>query len=342
MSLIEGLEEQVKHTYGSISLGVYASVGFLGITTLQCWLYYLNYPNDSKINKLMVATIWILEFVRNCFAVHAMYHYLVLNWGNPLALLKSVWSIDVNLLLTAIVQAIVHGYFTWRIYRLSLGNWYITSLIILLAFANFAMSIATYGATISADFIQNIEGVNKLPTDFSTAALSSSIAADLEITCSLVYYLNRNRTEDEYKNNTDAILTRLIFYAVNIGVLTSLADIGVLILSPISIASPPHSAHYYALYEVVGNFYANSLLTSLNARKSLSKKYDQDVHMSTLEGQVSDPTITDLSDMFPSHHQQTRDTILISANPDSDTAGFHHLDRKGSNTYEKTPSFGVV
>ncbi|KAI0311042.1 hypothetical protein OF83DRAFT_1177966 [Amylostereum chailletii] len=87
--------------------------------------------------------------------------------------------------------------------------------------------------------------------------------------------------------------------------------------------------------------YANSLLATLNARKSLSKKYDQDVHMSTLEGQVSDPTITDLSDMFPSHHQQTHDTILISADNDRDLVGLHSS-RKGSSTYEKAISFGVV
>lgn len=35
-----------------------------------------------------------LEFIRTCFAVHAVYHYVVVEWGNPEALPVSIWYVN--------------------------------------------------------------------------------------------------------------------------------------------------------------------------------------------------------------------------------------------------------
>ncbi|KAF8496106.1 hypothetical protein JB92DRAFT_2991562 [Gautieria morchelliformis] len=265
----------LQPTYGSLFLGVVTSVGLMGITTLQAWLYWNAYGSkDSLRTKLMVATVWTLEFLRVCFAVHAVYHYLVLEWGNPKALASSIWSVDINLIITAFIQLIVHCYFAYRVKVLSGGNWYMVSLIGFFAFGNWAMTIATYGATIAADTFSKIQAADNLPGNFATAALSCAIAADVSITVFLLYCLNRYR---EAHSPSLSLINRLMVYSVNVGILTSLSDIAVLVLSD----GPLHGGlQYYAMYEVVGNFYANSLLGTLNARESV-RKIRPDVAMSS-------------------------------------------------------------
>lgn len=53
--------------------------------------------NSAGLASWEHSHIWssrVLEFVRACFVVHAVYHYLVLEWGNPNALINAVWSVS--------------------------------------------------------------------------------------------------------------------------------------------------------------------------------------------------------------------------------------------------------
>lgn len=275
----------IQDTYGALFLGVVVSVAFLGIATVQGWIFWLNYPDDILRTKVTVLVVWILEFIRCSFGVHAVYHYVVIQWGNPAALSKSIWSRDVNLLITALVQVIVHWYFAYRVKILSRGNWVLVSIIGILAFGNFSMTTATYGASVAASTYSKIEGQKTFSTEFSTAALSCAIATDICITFSLMYYLNQiNRAGSGLRD----VINRLIFYAINVGMITSMADVVVLILSSISRKVWTHEGlYYFAIYEIVGGFYVNSLLATLNARKGLR---GADIHVSSLQAASPPPT----------------------------------------------------
>ncbi|KAF8515193.1 hypothetical protein JB92DRAFT_2915761, partial [Gautieria morchelliformis] len=202
----------LQPTYGSLFLGVVTSVGLMGITTLQAWLYWNAYGSkDSLRTKLMDFGI-----PASLFAVHAVYHYLVLEWGNPKALASSICFEQ------AFIQLIVHCYFAYRVKVLSGGNWYMVSLI-------------SHTSSIAADTFSKIQAADNLPGNFATAALSCAIAADVSITVFLLYCLNRYLLSD----------------------------------------GPLHGGlQYYAMYEVVGNFYANSLLGTV-------RKIRPDVAMSS-------------------------------------------------------------
>ncbi|KAJ3925223.1 MAG: hypothetical protein NXY57DRAFT_1032451 [Lentinula lateritia] len=250
----------IDNTYGSLFLAVITEVGLMGITTMQAWIYWLRYSDrDRFLIKAVVLIVWCIEFLRSCFAVHAVYHYVIVEWGNPDALEDSIWSIDINMPLTAIIQIIVHCYFAYRVKILSKDNWLLIGSIIVLALANFVMTIALCAESVIAEIFSNIQGPKKLTGEFATAALSTAIAADVTITFSLLFYVSRFRSQVDEKR-TLPMMNRLIFYLINIGIVTSVGDIVVLILSNIHTASP--TLKYYALYEVVGNFYANSLLAT--------------------------------------------------------------------------------
>ncbi|KAJ4466296.1 hypothetical protein J3R30DRAFT_3589630 [Lentinula aciculospora] len=289
----------IEDTYGSLFLAVITEVGLMGITTMQAWIYWLRYSDRDRFpTKAVVLIVWCIEFLRSCFAVHAVYHYVVVEWGNLDALDESIWSVDINMPLTAIIQIIVHCYFAYRVRILSKNNWYIVGSIIILALANFVMTIALYAESVLAQKFSNIQGPKKLTGDFATAALSTAIAADVTITFSLLFYVSRFRSHADEKS-TLPMINRLIFYLINVGIVTSVGDIAVLTLSDINTATP--SLKYYALYEVVGNFYANSLLATFNTRDSLRN--------------IHDAAAADGSLKQPNHPHQGTNIVFAVRNP---------------------------
>ncbi|KAI0700466.1 hypothetical protein BC835DRAFT_421667 [Cytidiella melzeri] len=263
------LHAVLVNTFGVVQIGGTASVGLLGVTTLQTWFYYYTYPEDNLATKLLVAVVWIIEFVRSSFLVHAAYHYLVLNWGNPAALSVIVWSVSSLPLTTNLGELFGHLYFAWRIWMLSqmlAMRWALTSLVVILAVWNFGMGLATYIISLqSASVDAFVSGAQKVLSPF---ALSTAISTDVAIMASLIFLLNRGRSRTVFAK-TDRLINTLTFYAIQAGMITVLADVVIIVLNQYI---DRIGLYYLGIYSVVGNLYANSLLASLNARASLRTK----------------------------------------------------------------------
>ncbi|KAF8881867.1 hypothetical protein BD779DRAFT_1675210 [Infundibulicybe gibba] len=227
-----------------------------------------------------VATVWVLEFIRSCFMVHSAYFYTVLQWGNPAGLVNAHWSLEAILLMTFLVELLVHLYFTYRVWIISGRKRIVPAIVLFFTISTFVTGVCEYGSSIKeAKFSKiagGITGVIIVPPsikfkshifqfqDWAFAALSCVIVTDWLITASLVYYLRQCLSETG-SSGSNTIVGRLIFYAINIGVLTSAGDLVVLALC----ASQIPNLYYLALFEIVGNLYANSALASLNARTTL-------------------------------------------------------------------------
>ncbi|KAI0343422.1 hypothetical protein BDW22DRAFT_1168421 [Trametopsis cervina] len=249
------LHAAVLNSFAPVHIGSTVSVGLLGITILQAWLYYYNYPDDNLYTKLLVAVVCVVEFIRSSFTVHAAYYYLVLNWGNPDALNAIVWSLSLLLLMTKIVELMVHLYFAWRIWTLSrllVVRWTLTAVVVTLTLWNCAMGIATYVISIeSAGISAYATGAQKILSPFGLAV---AILTDFTIMVSLIFLLNRGRSG---LSRTNRIINTLIFYAIQAGMITVLADIVVIVLNHYI---DRIGFEYLGVYSVVGNLYANSLL----------------------------------------------------------------------------------
>ncbi|KAL0953747.1 hypothetical protein HGRIS_004936 [Hohenbuehelia grisea] len=92
-----------------------------------------------------------------------------------------------------------------------------------------------------------------------TASLALSIAADVLIAGSLTYYLHHSRSG---MKGSDHLINRLMVYAINNGMLTSILGIAVIALTAPGI----HDFIFLAVFQVIGNLYTNSMLATLNAR----------------------------------------------------------------------------
>jgi len=254
----------LRPTYGAIVIGVMFSIGLIGILTAQVWRYYNNFPKDPKYLKLIVAYVWLVEILRSSFSVHGVYYYLVLEWGNPLALSNLVWSSQITLLMSPLIEVVVRFYFAYRVWIISRQNLIVTPFICLLALANFSIGVGTWGFSQTDT---KVTDHTDLLRNFGTAGLALSIATDWSISLSLIFFLNKNRSG---MSRTNDIINRIVFYTVNLGLITSVTDIVILVLSLWNSATP--QLYFLAIFQVIGNLYANSLMASLNSRAAMREK----------------------------------------------------------------------
>lgn len=87
-------------TLGAGLIGLMLSSVLYGATLLQCFFYFTNYYNDSLILKTTVVAVWLVDTVHMIIVTHILYYYLVVNYNNPDALNRVVWSLGLEVGLT--------------------------------------------------------------------------------------------------------------------------------------------------------------------------------------------------------------------------------------------------
>ncbi|KAK0487955.1 hypothetical protein IW261DRAFT_1558999 [Armillaria novae-zelandiae] len=83
-------------TIGAALVGAMLSSLLFGITVLQAFIYYRDYPNDWKLYRYSVGILWVLDAFHLSLTIHAIYHYTVDSFGNFAALGNVVWSFKVR------------------------------------------------------------------------------------------------------------------------------------------------------------------------------------------------------------------------------------------------------
>ncbi|KAI0809170.1 hypothetical protein BC629DRAFT_1095055 [Irpex lacteus] len=104
----------------------------------------------------------------------------------------------------------------------------------------------------------------------SPLALATSMAANVAIMVALSYLLHRSRSG---LKSTNHLINVLMFYTIQAGALIIVVDIAVIILNQYFSRT---GLVYIAVYSMLGNLYANSVLASLNARASLRDNHRSD------------------------------------------------------------------
>ncbi|KAI0809177.1 hypothetical protein BC629DRAFT_1096950 [Irpex lacteus] len=265
---LHGALVNIQNSFGVVLIGSAASTGLLGVTTLQAWFYFRSYPEDNLLTKLMVSVVWCIEFIRSSFLVRAAYFYLVLNWGNIAVLNENNWSINILPLMTNLGELFGHLYFAWRIYtlaRVPVVRWILTGLVATLSVWNFGMGTATYVITSRAASLTSFgnSGSQKILSPF---ALATAISTDVAIMVSLIFLLNRGRTG---LSRTDHLINMLIYYTVQAGMITVVADVVIIILNHYI---DRVGFTYLGPYAIVGNLYANSFLARYVSSLCLSDR----------------------------------------------------------------------
>ncbi|TFK26974.1 hypothetical protein FA15DRAFT_729106 [Coprinopsis marcescibilis] len=253
----------IHETFGAGLIGALVNAMMYGLTTLQTYLFYLYYPNDSIGNKIMFSVV-IIQFGRNLthrIVSLCIYFYLVTNYDNPGGLTKGHWSLFISILCNVILACIVQAFFTYRIHQLASPRirWWLSSIIGITVFAHLVFGVETVAfCFIKQDFARLHEFTIIAATPFAITAVLS----DVMIAGSLCILLHGSRTGFR---NTNTLVTTLIIYAINRCLLTSAVAIAEVIIFSIK----PHAYWYLAVDFVIGKLWANSLLATLNSRLAL-------------------------------------------------------------------------
>ncbi|EMD36464.1 hypothetical protein CERSUDRAFT_84626 [Gelatoporia subvermispora B] len=257
-------------TLGAAFLGNLAAAIFYGITNVQTYLYYKRNVADSTVLKSIVFFLWVLDSLHLALISHALYTYAVTNFANPLAIMVPTWSIMAHVAVTGVSDVFVRSLFCQRVWKLSGRNWVLTIAIIISSLVTFAGSVAF---SIRGLQIDNFFAFSEISWILYTS-FGLGVAADLLIAVSLVTFLQRRRTGF---SRTDSVVRVLMLYSINTGALTTLCAFLCLVMY----ATMPDNFIFIAFYFVLPKLFLNSLLATLNARRSL--------RLASMSGLVSIP-----------------------------------------------------
>ncbi|KAJ6512187.1 hypothetical protein C8R47DRAFT_1314226 [Mycena vitilis] len=295
----------LQSTFGSAFVGLVVSAILYGVTILQTYLYYRNYPQDSKILKWMVAILWLLDTVHLVLCTVSVYTVLVLNFNNPDILLTATWSMNIQTDFNGLIGLIVECFYARRVWIVS-RNVYLTATILILSAIHFALGIVfTIGS-----FHTSRENFSDLVWVTSTG-LGSAAAADMLIGISLCYYLSKSRTGF---SRTDGLISTLMKYSLTTGFLTGI----IACLVVLTFGIMPNNFVYLAFFWLLGKCYVNSVLAALNSRESLREKAQAPdgsfLNLSGVPSGATPPSFVHLSGAPSSMAPSTRIKQQLSVN----------------------------
>ncbi|KAH9052312.1 hypothetical protein EDB87DRAFT_530436 [Lactarius vividus] len=252
----------IKTTLGAILLGCMLSTALSGMTIVQTFLYFRLYPKDPARIKLMVLGVLLLDATHTALMCASTWNYLVLNFGNEEIADRIPITIGLTVALTATITFVAQLFFSHRVFKLSRSNWYITAPLVVLSCARLG------AALVSTTEMGKLRSYHLFVENFAyvfTLGLSMACTVDIGITASMCYFLQTSRTGF---GETDHVIDTIMLYTFNTGALTCVTTV----LSMICWLTMPRNLIFLGLHFAISKLYANSLLATLNSRRSIRKR----------------------------------------------------------------------
>ncbi|KAK0229411.1 hypothetical protein EDD85DRAFT_850386 [Armillaria nabsnona] len=259
--LVSLVPETIDNTLGAVFLGLLSACFLFGITTLQAYFYFHNYPRDTIVHRLSVGVLYLLDTVHLGLTIHAMYFYIVANRGRGLVEAGPgiVWSIKLQVAIMVVIILFVQSLYALRIWLLSgYHRGFLRYLAALSVAGGFGIGIAlTYEIYTAPTF-------SSLVFDNKAWAMESSLAAstliDFVQAFAMCYYLRKSRgTESDLNSRIFAVMQ----YTLSSGLVTSACSLAVLF----TYVLVPNTLIFIALEFLLTRLYVGSFLAMLNARQ---------------------------------------------------------------------------
>lgn len=245
-----------------------------GVTCLQAFFYYQTYLDDRRFLKVTVALLLALETIHVALSIWLIDYYLVENYGNIQVLQSATWLTTATFVTGFLIDLLVYFYFMWRIWIFAEKLW----IVVFMGFIGISRSAIGIAAAFLSVFRPT--WVSYLVNDKDLILISNSlfIVGDVFSAAIMAFHLNKSRESILSSARTDTLLNRLLTFAVAAGSLTVLVDIIALIFT----LAEPVSLGFTGPVLIQTRLYANSLLASLNLRKTNAQAFENAVELSTL------------------------------------------------------------
>ncbi|KAF8871771.1 hypothetical protein BD779DRAFT_440010 [Infundibulicybe gibba] len=254
----------LDRTLGVAFLGniVAAVTRLYGIICIQAFIFLKRGSwKDIRPYCLTISVLWIMDTANLALTTHALYYYMISNYGDARALASPTWSLLAQLYMTCVSNLVVRYIFGRR-------AWSMTGQRILLTICILVPSLITFATGFAFGCIE--WKIRKF-THFSNVSyllylsFGSGFVADGIIAVTLCAALWRSRTGFP---RTDSILKTLMLYTINTGLLTSFCTLACFV----AYAARPQEFIFLAFYCILSKMYLNSLLAILNGQNHLHER----------------------------------------------------------------------
>ncbi|EGN96127.1 hypothetical protein SERLA73DRAFT_185689 [Serpula lacrymans var. lacrymans S7.3] len=278
-------------TLGALFIAFIISTLLYGVTSAQTFIFFKRGAHNGRNYKAIVTVLWILHTLHFIFISHSTHYYAVTSHGNFDALGTPIWSLFAQMLPTILTVGVVQYVWTMRIWTLSNSprRTPVAISMCLLVLLDVVFTIVWFIKHINESTWADIHHDWIIFCSFSLVAFNDILATFL-----LCVTLHRSKNGIR---ETDNLISTLMAYALNTGLLTSLVSIAMIIL----IFLTPLQLYYIALYIIIGGLYANALLALLNwktlqarrawKRRGMSRLQSRDsvFELSTIPWELSRP-----------------------------------------------------
>lgn len=255
----------VKDLMLSPLLGIFGTMVLYGVTCMQTFQYYSNYPQDSIRMKAMVATIFVLGTIQTAFAANYVGYYLIDRYGDLDALARIQWTVPASAVIGFVITWAVNQFFVRRIYLLSKKNLWLAIFIGILATLRPGFGLAACAMTVVhndwATFTERARWI-------MVCGLSIGPVVDWLITLCLAYQLLKGWGPNTIAEPTRNIINTLLKYTVNTGVILSVFAVFELI----TLLTARKTLFFLGIFQVQIQLYTNFFLATLLARQPMREE----------------------------------------------------------------------
>jgi hypothetical protein len=234
---------------------VLACAALWGVSCIQTWYYFRRYPKDFWYVKLLVVVTMIVDTIHQILITHTIYFYLVTNYAYPPALASMIWSMNLQVVFNGMLDLLVQGFLTYRVYLLSYKNRLLAGAFALMVLGLFSIQLAY--TILALQLVPIVELARLKALAMSVDIMAATL--DLLLAVTLCYLLHTSRTGFKTTDNT---ISRIMLFTVNTGLMTSICATTALITYLVF----RNALIYVAFYFLGGRLYTNSLLATLNSR----------------------------------------------------------------------------
>ncbi|KAJ7167124.1 hypothetical protein C8R46DRAFT_270558 [Mycena filopes] len=215
----------LDNSLGAIVIGCMVSLFLFGTLTVQVLSYFRNFLDDSRKLKLMIAVIWVIEFIHAALICSSTYEKTVTYFGDVQELFHLRATFNLSVVCVGAIGPIVQSFYAYRILKIS-GRRFIPILcwiLLLLRFVNvLAISITSF-------MVPDIIAYKGRFGWLLICSLSSSAAEDVLVTATTCYYLRAERRSSAHFRRTQRMMDLLILWTAQSALLTSSCTVSMLL-----------------------------------------------------------------------------------------------------------------
>ncbi|KJA15145.1 hypothetical protein HYPSUDRAFT_208133 [Hypholoma sublateritium FD-334 SS-4] len=256
----------IANTTAPLIFGTLFNWALYGVLSVQTYVYYLNFPEDSSWKKALdLSTVYgcyIFEMIQTAMTAADLYFWFGSGYGNLTRLGNVNISPADTPILCGIIAAVVQCFFAYRIFTLRRSYWSICVLIILISIMQAA---GAFGAGIRGFKLQEYARFHEntmFPASFDVWLIGSALC-DVLIAGTMLWLFRQ--TKREGTRNGRRILGKLVCLILETNTFTA----GIALLSFIFYTTLPDSNLFISIGLIMGKLYSNTLLVTFNNRIAL-------------------------------------------------------------------------